>query len=71
MKKNAENQKEWADQQKREKQASAAALAQEEKEYAAQTAAITRMRGMLEDEMNCKRAQMMKEMQEENKRLAL
>ena len=51
--------------------AAAAAQAQEEKEYAAQTAAITRMRGMLEDEMNCKRAQMMKELQEENKRLAL
>lgn len=29
------------------------------------------MRGMLEDEMNNKRANMMKEMQEENKRLAL
>jgi hypothetical protein len=31
---------------------------------------LTRMRGMLEDENNNKRAQMMKEMQEENKRLA-
>ena len=39
--------------------------------YAQQTEAITRMRGMLEDEMNEKRAKMMKEMQEENKRLAL
>jgi hypothetical protein len=28
------------------------------------------MRGMLEDENNSKRAQMMKELQEENKRLA-
>lgn len=31
---------------------------------------LNRMRGMLEDENNQKRAQMMKEMQEENKRLA-
>ena len=39
--------------------------------YAQQTEAITRMRGMLEDEASQKKAQMMKEMQEENKRLAL
>ncbi len=39
--------------------------------YAEQTTAITRMRGMLEDEMTAKRAQKMKEIQEENKRLAL
>ena len=39
--------------------------------YAQQTEAITRMRGMLEDEATQKKAQMMKEMQEENKRLAL
>lgn len=32
---------------------------------------LTRMRGMLEDENSTKRAQMMKQMQEENKRLAL
>eukprot|EP00350_Pseudokeronopsis_sp_OXSARD2_P001586 CAMPEP_0170540392 /NCGR_PEP_ID=MMETSP0211-20121228/392_1 /TAXON_ID=311385 /ORGANISM="Pseudokeronopsis sp., Strain OXSARD2" /LENGTH=57 /DNA_ID=CAMNT_0010842777 /DNA_START=202 /DNA_END=372 /DNA_ORIENTATION=+ len=38
--------------------------------YAQQTEAITRMRGMLEDENNQKRAMMMKQMQEENKRLA-
>lgn len=38
--------------------------------YAEQTLTLNRMRGMLEDENNQKRAQMMKEMQEENKRLA-
>ena len=43
---------------------------EEEAAYAQQTDAILRMRGMLEDEMNAKRANMMKEMQEENKRLA-
>ena len=32
---------------------------------------MTRMRGMLEDEMSAKRAQKLKEIQEENKRLAL
>jgi predicted nucleic acid-binding Zn ribbon protein len=38
--------------------------------YAEQTEMLNRMRGMLEDENNQKRAQMMKELQEENKRLA-
>ena len=52
MRKNAELQKEWADQQKRENIAAAAAEAEEEAAYAKQTEAITRMRGMLEDEMN-------------------
>ena len=32
---------------------------------------MNRMRGMLEDEMSAKRAQKMKEIQQENKRLAL
>lgn len=39
--------------------------------YAEQTLAMNRMRGMLEDEMSAKRAQKMKEIQQENKRLAL
>ena len=39
--------------------------------YAEQTLALNRMRGMLEDEMSAKRAQKMKEIQLENKRLAL
>lgn len=38
--------------------------------YAEQTENLNRMRGMLEDEMSMKRANMMKEIQEENKRLA-
>ena len=39
--------------------------------YADQTLAMNRMRGMLEDEMTEKRNQKLKEMQLENKRLAL
>ena len=70
MQKNAELQKEWANQQVREHKAACQNEREEEAAYAAQTDAITRMRGMLEDEMNAKRANMMKEMQEENKRLA-
>ena len=38
--------------------------------YDEQTLALNRMRGMMEDEMTQKRANMMKELQEENKRLA-
>jgi hypothetical protein len=38
--------------------------------YAEQTDSMNRMRGMLEDEMTMKRNNMMKQMQEENKRLA-
>ena len=68
---NATNIKDWADQQKREHMAAAAAEKDEDMAYAKQTEAITRMRGMLEDEMNQKRAQMMKEMQQENQRMAL
>ena len=71
MQQNATLINEWATQQCREKKAAAQQEAHEEAEYAQQTQAITRMRGMLEDEMNSKRAAMMKEMQEENKRLAL
>lgn len=62
--------KEWATEQKREKNAAAANEKAEDDAYAAQTEAITRMRGMLEDEANCNRAKMMKDMQDENKRLA-
>jgi hypothetical protein len=39
--------------------------------YAEQTLALNRMRGMLEDEMSAKRAAKLKEIQAENKRLAL
>jgi hypothetical protein len=42
----------------------------EENMYAKQTEGLTRMRGLLEDENSDKRNKMMKEMQEENQRLA-
>ena len=71
MKRNAQNQRDWATQQVREKNQTKAQEKMDEQMYAQQTEAITRMRGMLEDEATQKKAQMMKEMQEENKRLAL
>ena len=63
-------QKEWADEQKREKCYQANRDAKEEKAYAAQTEAITRMRGMLEDEATQKKAALMKATQQENLKLA-
>lgn len=57
MLKNAELQREWANQQKRELNAQKEAEREEEKAYAMQEEAILRMRGMLEDENNAKRAQ--------------
>ena len=71
MKRNAQNQRDWATQQVREKNQAKAQEKHDDMMYAQQTEAITRMRGMLEDEATQKKAQMMKEMQEENKRLAL
>ena len=71
MVQNAKNINEWADQKKRENMAAAAAEKDEENAYAAQTAAILRMRGLLEDEATMKKNAMMKAMQEENKRMAL
>ena len=68
--KNAELQKEWANQQMRERKAAQEAEAEEEANYAAQSEAILRMRGMLEDENAQRKAQYAKQMQEENKRLA-
>lgn len=53
---NAKNQRDWADQQCREMAAAKAAAQEEERAYAAQTDAITRMRGMLEDEATQKKA---------------
>lgn len=40
-------------------------------QYAEQTLTLNRMRGMMEDEMSQKKANQMKALQEENKRLAL
>ena len=59
-------QKEWIEQQKREKEQKKALEKQEEDAYAKQTLEINRMRGMLEDEMNEKRRKMMKSIQENN-----
>ena len=59
-------QKEWIEQQKREKEQKVLLEKQEEEAYAKQTLEINRMRGMLEDEMNYKRRKMMKSMQDHN-----
>jgi hypothetical protein len=66
----AATQKTWVQTQKREMAEENARNKQEEADYAAQTDAITRMRGMLEDEATLKKKQMMKDMQAENRRLA-
>lgn len=55
MEVNAQNQKDWADQQAREKRFIAEQNRLEEEAFAQQTEAITRMRGMLEDENTQKR----------------
>ena len=70
MRLNAQNQRDWADQQRREHQAAAEAQREEDKEYASQEEAILRMRGMLEDENAQRKAAYMKQMQAENKRMA-
>ena len=63
---NASTQKDWVNQQLREKQMMAYIERQEEEAYAEQTDTLNRMRGMLEDEMTQKRNQMMKQIQQEN-----
>ena len=55
----------------REKEFAKAMDEADEKAYAEQTEAITRMRGMLEDENEQKRQQALKELQAYNKKLAL
>lgn len=67
---NAQNQREWIEQQKREHKFNQDHERADEAAYAAQTDAITRMRGMLEDEQNTKTKNALKEMQRENLRLA-
>ena len=68
---NAAMQKEWADQQMRERRHQADCDREEEKNWAAQVEATTRMRGMLEDENHARKVQHHKEMVEFNKRMAL
>ena len=55
MMQNASNIKDWADQKKRENNAAAQSEKDEDAAYAAQTNAILRMRGLLEDEATQKR----------------
>eukprot|EP00826_Nyctotherus_ovalis_P055455 TRINITY_DN7362_c0_g1_i10.p1 TRINITY_DN7362_c0_g1~~TRINITY_DN7362_c0_g1_i10.p1 ORF type:complete len:166 (+),score=72.62 TRINITY_DN7362_c0_g1_i10:155-652(+) len=66
----ARQQKEWADQQVREKEERKKAEENDEREYADQTLAVTRMRGMLEDDSDQQRHDMYKRIQLENQRLA-
>lgn len=70
MRVNAQNIKDWADQKKRENEHAAAMQRQEEMDYAQQQEAILRMRGMLEDENNERKAQHFRMIQAENRRLA-
>ena len=70
MRLNAQNQKDWADQQHRENMAAAEAQREEEKAWAHQEDTILRMRGMLEDEQNQRKADYAKQIQMENKRMA-
>lgn len=67
---NAQNQRDWADQQHRENVAQQNADCEEEKNFAAQEEAVLRMRGMLEDESNARKAAFAKDMQQENMRMA-
>ena len=57
METNAALQKEWVKEQKREHQWEAENVKQEESEYAAQTDAITRARGMMEDDITMRKNQ--------------
>lgn len=70
MMKNAQNQRDWADQQMRERRQRQAEEQEEEKNYAQQEEAILRMRGMLEDEGNQRVADYHRAIVEENKRMA-
>ena len=66
----AAQQKAWIEQQTQEHNDRVQAEIDEQKAYDEQTAAITRMRGMLQDESSQKKAAQLKALQEENKRIA-
>ena len=66
----AQQQREWIAQQKREHEQQAAADHNERCDYAMQTDANTRMRGMLHDNQTAGTFARMKAVQEENKRMA-
>ena len=64
MNQNTSIQKEWIKEQKREHQWNNDNENRENSEYAEQTDNLTRMRGMLEDEMTMKKKQQLKELQQ-------
>ena len=66
----AAQQKVWIEQQTQEHNDRVQAEIDEERAYADQTAVITRMRGMLQDESSDKKSAQLKALQEENKRIA-
>ena len=70
MNTNAQMQKEWIKEQKREHQWQDSRNKQEEADYAEQTSNITNMRAILEDEQEMRKKQQLKELQEYNQRLA-
>ena len=63
IERNAALQKEWVKEQKRELQWEVENIQREESEYAAQTEAITRARGMMEDDITMRKNQQLKELQ--------
>ena len=63
-------QREWADQQMRERRHQAACDKEEEMNWAAQQTATTRMIGMLQDENHARQVAYHKQIVEENKRMA-
>jgi len=67
---NAQNQRDWAAQQHRENVHQQNMDKEEAKNFAAQEEAVLRMRGMLEDENDARKAAYAKQMQNENKELA-
>nr|8G2Z_0X Chain 0X, RIB43A protein [Tetrahymena thermophila CU428]8G2Z_1X Chain 1X, RIB43A protein [Tetrahymena thermophila CU428]8G2Z_2X Chain 2X, RIB43A protein [Tetrahymena thermophila CU428]8G2Z_3X Chain 3X, RIB43A protein [Tetrahymena thermophila CU428]8G2Z_4X Chain 4X, RIB43A protein [Tetrahymena thermophila CU428] len=64
-----ETQKQWIEQQIREKKMREEAERNEERAYATQTLELNRMRGMLEDDFNRKKASIRQAVKEENQQL--
>ncbi|EGR33778.1 hypothetical protein IMG5_038240 [Ichthyophthirius multifiliis] len=67
---NKNQQKQWFEQQVIEKKQNDEAIRQEEQDYAEQTFELTRMRGMLEDDFNRKKAAMREQMKQENLKIS-
>ena len=66
----SQQQRSWVQQQISEHEAHKERLRQEENDYAQQTNAITRMRGMLEDDSTTSKQAQLKALQQTNLRLA-